>query len=159
MAGGGGGGGVKDLFFHLSFPPSLFPLLPPSSLLPPFPLPLFSFLFPLFSLPPTPSSPPSSPSSPSLLPPLFLCSYSCSYVSDATIALFVVFLLFVVPSQPCCHPFKRGSASPSPSEYLCIARPCLDYQIGKVTDAITVKLRPGHLSGCNTHTITSYLLL
>ncbi|KAL5477135.1 hypothetical protein EMCRGX_G023882 [Ephydatia muelleri] len=37
-----------------------------------------------------------------------------SYVSDATIALFVVFLLFVVPSQPCCHPFKRGSASPSP---------------------------------------------
>ena len=45
-----------------------------------------------------PSPPPSLPSN--------------SYVSDSTIALFVVFLLFVVPSQSCCQLFRCGSVRP-----------------------------------------------
>ena len=41
-----------------------------------------------------------------------MCSPHTSYVSDATVALCVVFLLFVVPSQPCCRLFRHGSVGP-----------------------------------------------
>ena len=53
------------------------------------------------------------------------CSFPslCSYVSDSTTAFFVVFLLFIIPSQPCCscQSCRRPVKCKSGSHTICIA--------------------------------------